>query len=60
MFVLVFIARVFQTSYLIYPLAGLCLAAVAAAWRPDPVPPERPPNGRATTTDVSAPSSSVA
>ena len=31
MFVLVFIARVFQTSYLIYPLAGLCVAAVAAA-----------------------------
>jgi hypothetical protein len=31
MFVLVFIARVFQTSYLIYPLTGIAIAAVAAA-----------------------------
>ena len=31
MFMLVFIARVFQTSYLIYPLTGIAIAAVAAA-----------------------------
>jgi hypothetical protein len=36
MFVLVFIARVFQTSYLIYPLTGIAIAAVAAARRADP------------------------
>ena len=41
MFMLVFIARVFQTSYLIYPLAGLCVAAVAACWSPGASPPER-------------------
>ena len=37
MFLLVFIARVFQTSYLVYPLAGIAIAAVAAA-RPAPSP----------------------
>ena len=31
MFLLVFIARVFQTSYLIYPLVGIAIATVAAA-----------------------------
>jgi hypothetical protein len=37
MFMLVFIARVFQTSYLIYPLLGIAIAAVAAA-RPAEAP----------------------
>jgi uncharacterized membrane protein len=35
MFLLVFIARVFQTSYLIYPLSALAIAAVAAARTPE-------------------------
>ena len=35
MFMLVFIARVFQTSYLIYPLVGIAIAAVAAARQPE-------------------------
>ena len=37
MFLLVFIARVFQTSYLIYPLVGIAIATVAAA-RPAEAP----------------------
>jgi 4-amino-4-deoxy-L-arabinose transferase-like glycosyltransferase len=59
MFVLVFIARVFQTSYLIYPLAGLCVAAVAAARRPDAAQPGPPKNGLASPADVARPSPSV-
>jgi hypothetical protein len=36
MFMLVFIARVFQTSYLVYPLVGIAIAAVAAARPAEP------------------------
>jgi hypothetical protein len=59
MFMLVFIARVFQTSYLIYPLAGLCVAAVAACWSPGASPPERRLDQPAAPTDISAAPSSV-
>jgi uncharacterized membrane protein len=59
MFMLVFIARVFQTSYLIYPLAGLCVAAVAACWSPGASPPERRLDQPAAATDISAAPSSV-
>jgi hypothetical protein len=52
MFTLVFIARVFQTSYLIYPLAGLCIAAVAACWRPPAVPPDPQANGVAAPSGL--------
>jgi hypothetical protein len=59
MFMLVFIARVFQTSYLIYPLAGLCVAAVAASWRQDPAPPGRLADEPRVASDVSPASSGV-
>ena len=34
-FVLIFLGRVFQTSYLVWPLTGIALAALLAAARPD-------------------------
>jgi hypothetical protein len=59
MFTLVFIARVFQTSYLIYPLAGLCIAAVAACRRPPAPPPDPQANGLAAPSELGSASPSV-
>jgi hypothetical protein len=41
MFVLLFIARVFQTSYLAWPLTGIAVAAVLAASEPSRTQPPR-------------------
>ena len=47
MFVLLFIGRVFQTSYLVWPLTGIALACLLAAADEDARPrPGREPSGR--------------